>query len=165
MIYLTCDVLACSVSILHLMFISIARYRGIRRPFQHRADDEDSVLYRILLTWLLGLFLASPIPVLAVLDMQNVMPNERACQINNQYFVIIGSLLSFYLPLVTILIMYILTVQQLRSLKVSALFGQRHVGIPKLLMSTETTFQGKSGVDGSRHSVTPPIDTLQYTRR
>ena len=165
MIYLTCDVLACSVSILHLMFISIARYRGIRRPFQHRADDEDSVLYRILLTWLLGLFLASPIPVLAVLDMQNVMPNERSCQINNQYFVIIGSLLSFYLPLVTILIMYILTVQQLRSLKVSALFGKRHVGIPKLVMNTVTTFQGKSGVDESRHSITPPIDTPHYTRR
>ena len=162
MIYLTCDVLACSVSILHLMFISIARYRGIRRPFQHRTDDEDSVLYRILLTWLLGLFLASPSPVLSVLAMQNVMPNERACQINNQYF---GSLLSFYLPLVTILIMYILTVQQLRSLKVSALFGKRHVGIPKLVMNTVTTFQGKSGLDESRHSITPPIDTPHYTRR
>ena len=165
MIYLTCDVLACSVSILHLMFISIARYRGIRRPFQHQADDEDSVLYRILLTLLLGLFLASPIPVLAVLDMQNVMPYERACQINNEYFVIIGSLLSFYLPLLTILIMYVLTVQQLRNLKVSALCGKRHIGIPKPVMNIVTNFQGKSGVDESRHSVTPPIDTPEYTHR
>merc|ERR1719268_766205 len=40
--YQTCDVLACSASILHLMFISIGRYRGIRRPLQQRAESETS---------------------------------------------------------------------------------------------------------------------------
>jgi len=34
--YQTCDVLACSVSILHLMFISIGRYRGISKPLAQR---------------------------------------------------------------------------------------------------------------------------------
>jgi len=66
--YQTCDVLACSVSILHLMFISIGRYRGIRRPLQQRSESEYSTLFRVVLTWGLGLLLASPIPVLFLVN-------------------------------------------------------------------------------------------------
>ena len=49
--YQTCDVLACSVSILHLMFISVGRYRGIRRPLRHRTDAETSVLWKVITTF------------------------------------------------------------------------------------------------------------------
>ena len=40
--YQTCDVLACSVSILHLMFISIGRYRGISKPLVQRQVNQQS---------------------------------------------------------------------------------------------------------------------------
>ena len=72
--YQTCDVLACSVSILHLMFISIGRYRGIRRPLQQRSESEHSTLFKVVLTWGLGMLLASPISVLALVNMEKVMP-------------------------------------------------------------------------------------------
>ena len=75
--YQTCDVLACSVSILHLMFISIGRYRGIRRPLQQRSESEHSTLFRVVLTWGLGMLLASPIPVLALVNKDNVMTAEN----------------------------------------------------------------------------------------
>ena len=163
--YQTCDVLACSVSILHLMFISIARYRGIRKPFRHRSENERSVLYKIILTWLLGLLLASPIPLLALQDMHNVMPAEGVCQINNEYFVIIGSLLSFYLPMIIIVAMYVLTVYQLTNPKVGNLTGQRHVGISHLAINTLAACPGTPTVDPSSHSfmTTIPIDATHYT--
>ena len=86
--YQTCDVLACSVSILHLMFISIGRYRGIRRPLRQRTQGEHSILYKVVLTWGLGLLLASPIPVLAILDIRNIMPTREVCEMNNQHFLV-----------------------------------------------------------------------------
>lgn len=126
--YQTCDVLACSVSILHLMFISVGRYRGIRRPLRQRTQGEHSILYKVALTWGLGLLLASPIPFLAILDMENVMPGPGVCEMNNQHFLIFGSLLAFYIPMVIMVATYVLTVHHLKrqGLVSGALSGARH---------------------------------------
>ena len=124
--YQTCDVLACSVSILHLMFISIGRYRGIRRPLRQRTQGEHSILYKVVLTWGLGLLLASPIPVLAILDIKNIMPTDEVCEMNNQHFLIFGSLLAFYIPMVIMILTYVLTVHHLKKQKLTTLNGARH---------------------------------------
>ena len=134
--YQTCDVLACSVSILHLMFISVGRYRGIRRPLQHRAEAEDHVLYKVSLTWGLGLLLASPIPVLAILNIKHNMPAPDRCELNNVYFLVIGSLLSFYIPMLIMVTTYILTVLHLNKQKRGSLAANRHVGISSLVAAT-----------------------------
>ena len=81
--------------------ITSGRYRGIRRPLRQRTQGEHSILYKVALTWGLGLLLASPIPVLALLDMGNIMPSATVCEMNNQHFLIFGSLLAFYIPMVT----------------------------------------------------------------
>ena len=125
--YQTCDVLACSASILHLMFISVGRYRGIRRPLRQRAESESSVLYRVVLTWGLGMLLASPIPVLALIDIHNIMPAPNICEMVNEHFLILGSLLSFYIPMVIMVTTYALTIHYLKKQKLCALAGQRHV--------------------------------------
>lgn len=125
--YQTCDVLACSASILHLMFISVGRYRGIRRPLRQRAESESSVLYRVVLTWGLGMLLASPIPVLALIDIHNIMPAPNICEMVNEHFLIFGSLLSFYIPMVIMVTTYALTIHHLKKQKLCALAGQRHV--------------------------------------
>ena len=66
------------------------RYRGIRRPLHQRTQGENTVLYKVVLTWGLGLFLASPIPVLALLNIKNVMPGPDVCEMNNEHFLIFG---------------------------------------------------------------------------
>ncbi|XP_023337362.1 5-hydroxytryptamine receptor 2C, partial [Eurytemora carolleeae] len=125
--YQTCDVLACSVSILHLMFISIGRYRGISKPLAQRQESERAVLGRIVLTWGLGLVLASPIPVLAVVDIEHVMAAHDRCEVKNRHFRLLGSLFSFYIPMLIMVTTYILTVHQLSRKKNQALTSSRHV--------------------------------------
>ena len=134
--------LACSVCILHLMFISVGRYRGIRRPLQQRSESEHSTLFRVVLTWGLGMLLASPIPVLALINKENIMPAENLCEMNNDYFLVIGSLFSFYIPMVIMVTTYVLTVHHLKKKKLGMLAGKRHVGISNLVANTLTTFLG-----------------------
>lgn len=45
-IYVTCDVLACSSSILHMCFISLSRYLGVRNPLatRHRATKRAALI-------------------------------------------------------------------------------------------------------------------------
>ena len=118
------------------MFISVGRYRGIRRPLRQRAESESSVLYRVVLTWGLGMLLASPIPVLALVNTDNVMPAENVCEMNNDYFLVIGSLLSFYIPMVIMVTTYVLTVHHLKKKTLGSLAGMRHVGIANLVANT-----------------------------
>ena len=124
------------------MFISIGRYRGIRRPLQQRSESEYSTLFRVVLTWGLGLLLASPIPVLFLVNKENVMPAENLCEMNNDYFLVIGSLFSFYIPMVIMVTTYVLTVHHLKKKKLGMLAGKRHVGISNLVANTLTTFPG-----------------------
>ena len=102
------------------------RYRGIRRPLRQRTQGEHSILYKVILTWGLGGLLASPIPVLALLDIRNIMPTDEVCEMNNQHFLIFGSLLAFYIPMVIMVTTYVLTVHHLKKQKLSTLTGARH---------------------------------------
>ena len=107
--------------------MSSGRYRGIRRPLRQRTQGEHSILYKVVLTWGLGLLLASPIPVLAILDIRNIMPTREVCEMNNQHFLIFGSLLAFYIPMVIMVTTYVLTVHHLKKQKLSTtLTGARH---------------------------------------
>ena len=160
--YQTCDVLACSVSILHLMFISIGRYRGIRRPLQHRAEAENHVLYKVSLTWGLGLLLASPIPALAMINITNNMPAPDRCELNNVYFLVIGSLFSFYIPMLIMITTYILTVHHLDKQKRGSLAANRHVGISSLVAATVGGVVG--GVGLSPANISQIANTTTATR-
>ena len=103
---------------------------------QQRSESEYSTLFRVILTWGLGMLLASPIPVLALIDMDNVMPADNICEMNNDYFLVIGSLLSFYIPMVIMVVTYVLTVHHLKKKKLGSLAGTRHVGISNLVANT-----------------------------
>ena len=108
--------------------LSSGRYRGIRRPLRQRTQGEHSILHKVALTWGLGLLLASPIPVLALLDMENIMPSAHVCEMNNQPFLIFGSLLAFYIPMVIMVVTYVLTVHHLKKQRLvsGTLTGARH---------------------------------------
>lgn len=64
-IYVTCDVLACSASILHMCFISLGRYLGIRNPLGTRQSSTKKLTsIKIALVWLLAMLISSSITVL-----------------------------------------------------------------------------------------------------
>ncbi|XP_031343923.1 5-hydroxytryptamine receptor 2B isoform X2 [Photinus pyralis] len=64
-IYTTCDVLACSSSIMHMCFISLGRYLGIRNPLKTRhSTTTRTIALRIILVWLLSMLISSYITVL-----------------------------------------------------------------------------------------------------
>ncbi|XP_060810361.1 alpha-1D adrenergic receptor [Amyelois transitella] len=114
-VYVTCDVLACSASIMHMCFISIGRYLGIRNPLKSRHHSTKRVVViKIALVWLLSMFVSSSITVLGLMNRTNIMPTPDLCVINNRFFWIFGSLVAFYIPMLTMVVSFALTVQLLK---------------------------------------------------
>ncbi|XP_055607421.1 uncharacterized protein LOC129755113 [Uranotaenia lowii] len=115
-IYVTCDVLACSASILHMCFISLSRYLGIRNPLGSRHHSTKRLTgIKIALVWLLAMLVSSSITVLGIINRNNIMPGPQECVINNRAFFVFGSLVAFYIPMVMMVVTYALTVQLLRK--------------------------------------------------
>ncbi|KAJ8916208.1 hypothetical protein NQ315_016347, partial [Exocentrus adspersus] len=123
-VYVTCDVLACSASIMHMCFISLGRYLGIRNPLKTRhSTTTRTVVLRIALVWLLSMLVSSSITVLGIINHENIMPKPGTCVINNRAFFVFGSLIAFYMPMVIMVVTYALTVQLLRK---KARFAAEH---------------------------------------
>lgn len=123
-VYATCDVLACSSSIMHMCFISLGRYLGIRNPLKTRHSTTTRTIFlRIALVWLLSMLVSSSITVLGIINHENIMPEPRRCVINNRAFFVFGSLVAFYMPMLIMVVSYSLTVQLLRK---KARFAAEH---------------------------------------
>ncbi|XP_076395841.1 5-hydroxytryptamine receptor 2A isoform X2 [Megachile rotundata] len=115
-VYVTCDVLACSASIMHMCFISLGRYLGIRNPLRTRhTSTKRMVGFKIAAVWLLAMLVSSSITVLGIINPSNIMPRPGACVINNRAFFVFGSLIAFYIPMIVMVATYVLTVQLLRQ--------------------------------------------------
>ncbi|XP_043288565.1 D(2) dopamine receptor isoform X2 [Venturia canescens] len=115
-VYVTCDVLACSASIMHMCFISLGRYIGIRNPLRTRhTSTKRMVAFKIAAVWLLAMLVSSSITVLGLINPLNIMPEPGLCVINNRAFFVFGSLIAFYIPMIVMVGTYVLTVQLLRK--------------------------------------------------
>ncbi|XP_034935158.1 5-hydroxytryptamine receptor 2C [Chelonus insularis] len=115
-VYVTCDVLACSASIMHMCFISLGRYLGIRNPLHTRhISTKRMVVFKIAAVWFLAMLVSSSITVLGLINPVNIMPKAGLCVINNRAFFVFGSLVAFYIPMVVMVSTYVLTVQLLRK--------------------------------------------------
>ncbi|NP_001232921.1 5-HT2 receptor [Aplysia californica] len=112
--FVTSDVLMCTSSILHLCTISLERYIGIRYPLWTKNKSKRVVLLKIVLVWTIALAITSPITVLGVVRAQNVLVDD-VCVVNNEHFVIYGSIFAFFLPLAIMILMYALTVRMLNK--------------------------------------------------
>ncbi|CAF3522672.1 unnamed protein product [Rotaria sp. Silwood1] len=109
------DVCSCTSSIMHIVVISIDRYLAIKDPLNVRSRQEKrQVRLLIMLIWLIAIFLSSPMIVLGVINPYNIIINGQ-CLINNQFFVIYGSVVSFVIPLIIVIVMYALTVHRLKK--------------------------------------------------
>ncbi|KAK7582115.1 hypothetical protein V9T40_013560 [Parthenolecanium corni] len=116
-VYVSCDVLACSCSIMHMCSISWGRYLGIRNPLKtrHAYATKRIVGIKIAVVWALSLVVSTSVTLLGLYDSKNIMPEPNNCVINNSTFFVLGSVVAFYIPMVIMMVTYVLTVQLLRK--------------------------------------------------
>ncbi|NXD07110.1 DRD3 protein, partial [Nothocercus nigrocapillus] len=105
-IFVTMDVMMCTASILNLCAISIDRYTAVVRPVQYQYNTGQSSCRRvslmIVIVWMLAFAVSCPL-----LFGFNTTGDPSVCSISNPVFVIYSSLVSFYLPFMVTLLLYV----------------------------------------------------------
>jgi len=93
--------------------ISIDRYVGIRDPLKNRNKSAGIVAIKIAAVWMTSVIIGSPLIALGVLRPEQILSETQQCAIFNPYYLIYGSLASFFGPLSIMLIAFSLTVDLL----------------------------------------------------
>ncbi|NXT36538.1 DRD3 protein, partial [Pelecanoides urinatrix] len=105
-IFVTMDVMMCTASILNLCAISIDRYTAVVKPVQYQYSTGQSSCRRvslmIVVVWMLAFAVSCPL-----LFGFNTTGDPSVCSISNPIFVIYSSLVSFYLPFMVTLLLYV----------------------------------------------------------
>ncbi|XP_051568976.1 5-hydroxytryptamine receptor 2A-like [Myxocyprinus asiaticus] len=114
-IWIYLDVLFSTASIMHLCAISLDRYIAIRNPIHHsRSNSLTRARVKIMAAWTISVVISMPVPVLGLHDHSKVFQNE-SCQLTDGNFVLIGSFVAFFIPLIIMVVTYILTINTLQS--------------------------------------------------
>ncbi|XP_074784066.1 D(3) dopamine receptor [Athene noctua] len=105
-IFVTMDVMMCTASILNLCAISIDRYTAVVKPVQYQYSTGQSSCRRvslmIVVVWMLAFAVSCPL-----LFGFNTTADPSVCSISNPSFIIYSSLVSFYLPFMVTLLLYV----------------------------------------------------------
>lgn len=138
LLYVYADVFLCSASIVHMSIISLDRYLGISQPLKTRNKSRTMITLKIGAAWVTTVLISCPLAVSALIDPTNIL-QDNTCTINNRYFMIYGSTLSFLIPFVIMVVTYVRTTNLLRQQA-------------SLLSQKCTTSNNQSG-DGLRRTV------------
>lgn len=105
--WLTCDIMCCTSSILNLCAIALDRYWAITDPINYAQKRTlERVLLMIGVVWALSLIISSP-PLLGWNDWPEVFEPDTPCRLTSQPgFVIFSSSGSFYIPLLIMTVVY-----------------------------------------------------------
>lgn len=105
--WLTCDIMCCTSSILNLCAIALDRYWAITDPINYAQKRTlERVLFMIGVVWVLSLVISSP-PLLGWNDWPDEFEPDTPCRLTSQPgFVIFSSSGSFYIPLVIMTVVY-----------------------------------------------------------
>ncbi|XP_038669374.1 D(2)-like dopamine receptor [Scyliorhinus canicula] len=106
-IFVTLDVMLCTASILNLCAISIDRYTAVAMPmlYNTRYSSRRRVTLMITTVWVLSFAISCPL----LFGMKN-HPDKRdetICAIVNPSFVLYSSIVSFYVPFIVTLLVYV----------------------------------------------------------
>lgn len=122
------DVLFTSSTIIHLTMISIDRYIALKFPLRYgTVRTRRQTLLKITLVWVIAFCIAGPLFVLSMRDRHDSI-SYKGCGPETPVFVVTATLISFYIPLLIMSIMYILTVHAVHTQ------AQRQKGMLKLKM-------------------------------
>ncbi|XP_055963554.1 D(2) dopamine receptor isoform X2 [Sorex fumeus] len=110
-IFITLDVMMCTASILNLCAISIDRYTAVAMPmlYNTRYSSKRRVTVMIAIVWVLSFTISCPL----LFGLNNTDQNE--CIIANPAFVVYSSIVSFYVPFIVTLLVYIKIYMVLRK--------------------------------------------------
>uniref|UniRef100_A0A7N9ALY6 5-hydroxytryptamine (serotonin) receptor 2C, G protein-coupled-like 1 n=1 Tax=Mastacembelus armatus TaxID=205130 RepID=A0A7N9ALY6_9TELE len=110
-IWIYLDVLFSTASIMHLCAISLDRYVAIRNPIEHsRFNSRTKAMMKIAAVWTISIGVSMPIPVIGLHNEDKVFVNG-SCVLNEERFILIGSFVAFFIPLVIMVVTYCLTIQ------------------------------------------------------
>ncbi|CAI5793372.1 5-hydroxytryptamine receptor 2A-like [Podarcis raffonei] len=123
-IWISLDVLFSTASIMHLCAISLDRYVAIRNPIEHsRFNSRTKAIMKIAAVWTISIGISLPIPVIGLQDDSRVFVNG-SCVLNDENFVLIGSFVAFFIPLIIMVFAYCLTIQVLQKQASVFLYGE-----------------------------------------
>ncbi|XP_028330544.1 5-hydroxytryptamine (serotonin) receptor 2C, G protein-coupled-like 1 isoform X2 [Gouania willdenowi] len=106
-IWIYLDVLFSTASIMHLCAISLDRYVAIRNPIEHsRFNSRTKAMMKIAAVWTISI-------VIGLHNEDKVFVNG-SCVLNEERFMLIGSFVAFFIPLVIMVVTYCLTIQVLQ---------------------------------------------------
>ncbi|XP_009977365.1 PREDICTED: D(2) dopamine receptor isoform X2 [Tauraco erythrolophus] len=102
-IFVTLDVMMCTASILNLCAISIDRYTAVAMPmlYNTRYSSKRRVTLMIAVVWVLSFAISCPL----LFGLNNT--EEKECFIANPAFVVYSSIVSFYVPFIVTLLVYV----------------------------------------------------------
>ncbi|XP_074478112.1 D(3) dopamine receptor isoform X1 [Sebastes fasciatus] len=120
-VFVTLDVMMCTASILNLCAISIDRYTAVVMPVLYNTTHRSRkrVFMMISTVWVLAFTVSCPL-----LFGFNTTDDPLVCSISNPDFVIYSSVVSFYLPFIVTLLVYIRIYVFLRMRRKRITFGQ-----------------------------------------
>ncbi|XP_078136625.1 D(3) dopamine receptor [Sander vitreus] len=139
-VFVTLDVMMCTASILNLCAISIDRYTAVVMPVLYNTTHRSRkrVFVMIATVWVLAFTVSCPL-----LFGFNTTDDPMVCSISNPDFVIYSSVVSFYLPFIVTLLVYIRIYVFLRMRRKRITFGQASGKVQpgSTLPSVETCLQ------------------------
>ncbi|XP_056602228.1 dopamine receptor D2b [Triplophysa dalaica] len=105
-VFVTLDVMMCTASILNLCAISIDRYTAVAMPmlYNTRYSSKRRVTVMISVVWVLSFAISCPL----LFGLNNTATRDgTVCEIANPAFVVYSSIMSFYVPFIITLLVYV----------------------------------------------------------